>query len=280
MSRKTSKQPRQRERWRAYGLLLPSERIYLKGRRGASWREPIDTSAREVIIREQLASGRTLADAATELLLRGFDLAKPALVRAWLIDYCDRYISLAALRERNRTAIDAGPDRERARIARNVRRTTDQFTHQSVPTRDALTHMFLLANGAAPTPRPRDGMILPDSAPFDWRRLRGLVDAATDARLMQSLANAREQAVADATTCGPQYALCGISPPDVVRGLLPGHVCRRGHTVAEAMLPRATLGQLDTLWTNPDPQWAGMAFLDTLSSGLPLMGEWLHERGR
>lgn len=282
MSRKTSKQPRQRERWRAYGLLLPLERMYQKGRRGALWQEPADTSARETIIRAHLARGRTLADAGVELILRGFDPAKPDIVRAWLLDYCDRFIHMAGLRARNQHAIGVDPSDtvgQRAHITRGVRTFADLRTAQSPAARNTLTDMVLLANGLTPA-HPHGGTVYPRSDPFDWRRLRSLVATSTDMRLMQCLARAREQAVVDAATYAPQYqAMLGISPQNIARALLPGHICHWGHSVAEAMLPRATLGQLDPLWSNPDPAWAGPAFLQTLSDGLPVMAAWLREGG-
>ena len=270
---------RKRERWTAYGLLHPPQRVYRTDRRGADFVPHPDTAARKAIISPYLADGHTLAEAADELILQGYDPVKPILVRHWLVNYCDQWIEIVALRRRHRGAADTAPSTQRAHIQRKLRTLADQASMTDAA-RDTLAVAWLGANGILP--RHLQGMLMPSDDQPSWRRLRDLLDPAqsTDARLMQALADGRELAVSYAEQVTSLLAIpSGMALDDWVRELLPGHICKTRHSLPQALLATAVLSQLDPHSSTSAATWAGPKLLETLVSGTTEIGGLLGTLG-
>jgi hypothetical protein len=143
------------------------------------------------------------------------------------------------------------------------------------------------------SPNLPDGALVPDSAYLNWRQLRELLDPSrtTDARLAQALSDAREQVEgkAELLASGMRTHL-KVLPEDIVRALLPSHTCKAQHSVAQAMLPRAVLEQIDPATSSVDAQWVGdpfaylvnaadSPFLKLLADGMAEIGGWLGASG-
>jgi hypothetical protein len=73
---------------------------------------------------------------------------------------------------------------------------------------------------------------------------------ASYAALEQAIADAQREWLVSAPLLGMALQAYGISEANAVRLLLPGHVYKEHHTLAQAMLPRAILGALDSTTTH------------------------------
>ncbi len=72
----------------------------------------------------------------------------------------------------------------------------------------------------------------------------------------------------------------GMSEENAVRLLLPGHVCKEHHSLAQAMLPRAILGALDPATQRSRMQAMGDEVKENYSAFLLSMQNALIDVGR
>lgn len=269
MSRKTTKAPRQRELYRAEGLLLPVERHYSPGRCGVEIVEPADTQARETIIvsvRDRLNNfpGAHFEHryAANELNFLGYDLYGQAgadHTRNFLVTF-RRAWALAArppLRQEDQSASEKNPAQERAYIQRRVKTVFDRagvprgLDPDALDIRDVVSYLLLNEHGLAP--RAFHGALTPQlpAQHFD-EQADILADRAriSDQRIAWAISEARTYA----GQVGPQFAahlvsLTGIPEAELARISLIGHgYCTTRHSLDQAMLPHLAA----TLALHPD----------------------------
>ncbi len=269
--RDTGCRPRQLERLVEFGL-LHREQQWPARHRGSSTRYDRDAAARVSIIQKHLADGHTLLDTAFELVLQGYDLHKPTVLRRVLSDFVDRQIDLTARYLCEPTVADDNASAARARLQRKLRTFSDR-EGLSPDAHDTLVISALGMTGVMP--QSRNGILLPSDALMNVRRWRGLLDSAstTDARLAQAVGDAREALGRDAewftSSMGTYF---NFSPEDLVRAFLPGHICKTRHSVAQALLPHSILGYIDPLSSSDEATRAGPAFLVLLASGTAEIG--------
>jgi hypothetical protein len=262
------------ERWSQFGL-LQREQLHPHGRTGSATQYAVDTSARIAVIVPYLASGHTLAETADELILLNFPLDVNH-VRRWLKHYI-QYEKGGDLRQRRRAV-------ESANMAESIARSVDRLG-SSLPidpdrptpqNQDILELLELAALGSHGLAPPEfHGISVPSNvinAVLDCARIEQVLDSTTDARLEQALVTARE-ALGHPGPGGAEhagafaYARYQIPPTDLARVYLHmgGHVCETKHTLAQALLARATLGYIDPRIEEinaAEPQFGFLASVD------------------
>jgi hypothetical protein len=272
---------KRRENYIYEGLLYPNRRVKHPGRRAAQYEPAPDTDAREAIITPYLGQGHSYRETAHELILHGFTPPRALDLRAFLLDFCDAFLKALSPYARKREGEHLDPRAYRSHITRRVRRAADAFaamqdkpsdtpTLDDLDARDFPIIMALAANGSLP--KAYHGNLMPPHDLYNIRRMRDLVINATDARLFQVYADAREMLPSDAEALAKKIEQVTAQAPDwlgrylmlplkdLVRFLLPGHHCATQHTLAQAMLPHAVIALLDPSASSGDSRDLSPAF--------------------
>jgi hypothetical protein len=244
-----------RENYQREGLIFSSRKVQHPGQRAALYQPAPDTSKREKVITPYLKQGHSYRETAQELILLGFAPVLASDIRALLVSYCDAMLKAANPYQRTRGAVLKPDGAIRAQIVRSV---PNFLAHKAIPdtdreVRDGAILAMMGANGVLP--EHYHGDPLPDDTFLNWKRLRDLATnpAITEAQLRQALADARERTSEEeaARYAAWVHARYNITPDEFSHALLPGHICTRRHTPAQAMLPYAMLGLLHPGRANP-----------------------------
>lgn len=253
----------------AAGLLLPPEVTYPPGQSGKRAIWPADTEAREAAIKHYLDNGWGYQLAANELILMGYDPAKPILARNFLAGYARAQagFTLPALQRERLAPEEKTPAQQHAAIRRRATALakvigsntyTDFSTSDQLGLADALYWLATSAQGVAPQAIRK--IDLPDLAALvNWkRRADQLANPAiiSEQRILWALAEGRTNLARLAPHLSAfLVSNTGLLEPEWVRTFCAGHYhCPAQHTLAQAMLP----GLAAYLATDPDVLTRGM----------------------